>query len=111
MKVKTKVVKTVEIDHIEIMAKVSDRLSIRFYASDGTYLAGHEGYVPSFLGKDTDYLKLVINIDTGQILNWQKPSSSQLEEFFETIQSEEEEKDDLPCSNTRYMGPFERMKR
>jgi len=112
MKVKTKVVKTIEIDHIDIYAKVSDRLNLRFYDPSGACIAEHDGYVPSFLYKNSDYLKLTINLDTGQILNWQKPSASQLEEFLETAQSEEdEEDDDLPCSNTRYMGPFERTKR
>lgn len=110
MKIKTTIVKIIELDHIEIMAKVADRLNLRLY-SNGSCISEYNGYVPSFLGKSSDDLKLMIDIDTGQILNWQKPSASQLEEFLESIQPEEEEEEDLPRSNTRYMGPFERTKR
>jgi len=42
----------------------------------------YDGYVPDFLGKHGDYVKLTIDLDTGQVVDWKKPSDEELDELF-----------------------------
>ena len=42
-----------------------------------------DGYVPSGFGiGGGDYIELEIDFETGQILNWKKPSDDDVEEFL-----------------------------
>ena len=64
---------------ISMSAKCSDLFSARLNVDDqlvGEYM----GYVPDFFpGKHYgDYVLLNIDIETGQILNWKKPTEDQL---------------------------------
>lgn len=79
-----KVTKQVAAKTLEIVAKCSDCCCATLYADDGAELGDHDGYVPDFM-PDTgggDYINLKIDIETGQILNWKKPTAAQLEEFI-----------------------------
>ena len=48
----------------------------------------HEGYVPAWFPNPNvthygDYVELRIDVDTGRILNWKKPSASDLKTTFQ----------------------------
>jgi len=62
--------------------KISAKCSDLFWAelSDGRQ---YDGYVPDFFPDDHygDYVMLEIDLKSGQILNWKKPSLKDLKEF------------------------------
>ena len=68
---------------IEISAKCSDLFSAQVINDKGEVLINYDGYVPKFFPDDHygDYVMLNININTGKILNWKKPSESQLNQL------------------------------
>lgn len=78
--------KTVQVDVTEVRLhiKVCDRFSAGVFDAEGDEVAEYEGYVPGFFPGEHygDYLILNINIETGQITNWQKPNAEQLEELM-----------------------------
>jgi len=73
---------------LTISAKCSDLFSARlssdlFPGSPKNY----DGYVPDWFpnpnaGHYGDYVQLTIDVDTGHILNWKKPTEAQLKETF-----------------------------
>jgi hypothetical protein len=67
---------------ITISAKCSDLFWSRLTV-DGTIKGEYEGYVPDFFPDEHygDYVILDIDADTGQILNWKKPTAKDLEIF------------------------------
>jgi len=72
---------------ISISAKCSDL----FFASlteNGKVLGEYDGYVPDLMPGEHfgDYVKLKIDVSTGRILNWKKPSQIQLDETFRTVE-------------------------
>ena len=50
---------------------------------DGKQTADYDGYVPEFFPNEHygDYVELDIDIDTGQILNWKKPTKVELKQL------------------------------
>ncbi len=66
---------------IEICAKCSDTFSA--VLDDGQTRKEYQGYVPDFFPEQHwgDYVQLKIDIDTGKILNWRKPTSKDLAIF------------------------------
>lgn len=74
---------------LKLHLKVCDSFYAGLLDSDGEKLKDYDGYVPSFMPGEHygDYVILDIDIDTGQILNWEKPSASDIEDF---INSEEQ---------------------
>ena len=69
---------------LRIHMKVRDQFEADLKDADGEVLKEYEGYVPDFMPEQHygDYLILDIDIDTGQITNWVKPSAEQIEEFI-----------------------------
>lgn len=69
---------------LDIHLKVSDMFAAALLDQEGVTLKEYDGYVPDFMPGDHhgDYVILKIDIDTGQILNWEKPSAEQLERFI-----------------------------
>lgn len=69
---------------LRIHMKVRDQFEADLKDADGEVLKEYEGYVPDFMPEQHygDYLILDIDIDTGQITNWVKPSAAQIEEFI-----------------------------
>lgn len=81
--------KTVEVEAktLHIFIKVRDCFGGKITDRDGDVLVDKEdGYVPDFMPGDHggDYLILDIDLDSGQILNWKKPTAEQIERFIST---------------------------
>lgn len=79
--------KTVEVEakELRIFMKVRDEFSASIHDQDGEEIGGQdEGYVPGFMPGDHygDYLILNIDLETGQVLNWVKPTKAQIEQFI-----------------------------
>jgi hypothetical protein len=69
---------------LKICIKVRDEFAADLLDQDGAKLKAYEGYVPRFMPGDHfgDYLMLDIDIDTGQITNWEQPDRDDVEEFI-----------------------------
>jgi hypothetical protein len=68
---------------IKITAKCSDMFSASLI-KDGQQVGEYSGYVPNFMPGEHygDYVQLHIDLETGQIINWKRPSQKQLEGTF-----------------------------
>jgi hypothetical protein len=64
---------------ISICVKCSDMFSAAL-RNNGKVVGQYEGYVPDFFPGEHygDYVRLEIDVDTGRILNWNKPTVSDL---------------------------------
>jgi hypothetical protein len=57
----------------------------RLCDTEGNLLKDHDRYVPSLLPSirnSGDYLSFSVDRETGQILNWKKPSSEDVQSFI-----------------------------
>jgi hypothetical protein len=65
---------------LEISAKCSDLCWAELRDKDGNVLKTHDGYVPDFMPGTHygDYVQLKIDTDTGQILDWEKPTKAKM---------------------------------
>jgi hypothetical protein len=65
---------------ISICAKCVDACSIDFFNSSKTKVGTSDGYVPDFFPDEHygEYIIFEIDITTGKILNWIKPTQAQL---------------------------------
>lgn len=79
----TKVIK-ITAKTLSLYMKVRDEFSATLKDQDGEELFEYEGYVPSFMPGEHygDYLILDIDLDTGQITNWENPTASDIEEWM-----------------------------
>ena len=70
---------------ISICGKTSDRCSISYKNDKGTTIGESDGYVPNFMPNEHygDYIELDIDIETGQILNWKKPTQKELKDSMD----------------------------
>ena len=73
---------------INITAKCSDMFSMILRDDKDKSIAEYTGYVPSWLPNSNvqhygDYIELSIDVDTGMITNWKKPTNKQLTDLFE----------------------------
>lgn len=77
-------VETIKVKTLSICAKCSDCFSAQLKDADGRVVHEYDGYVPKFMPGEHygDYVELEIDIETGQILNWKKPSAQEIEEFM-----------------------------
>ena len=69
---------------LKVYLKVCDQFYATLYDQHGACLKEYEGYVPGFMpGKHYGvYVDLHIDIDSGQITNWEVPSASDMQEFI-----------------------------
>lgn len=69
---------------LKIFLKVSDQFSASIISESGKKLKDYEGYVPDFMPGQHygDYVDLQIDIDTGMVLNWKKPTAEQIQKFI-----------------------------
>lgn len=71
--------------------RISAKCSDMFHASlieDGRTIREHDGYVPDWFpnpqaGHYGDYVEMDIDIETGKIINWKRPTDKQLKELSE----------------------------
>jgi len=65
---------------IRINAKCSDMFSASIVDEKGKVLKEYDGYVPRFFPGEHfgDYIELDIELETGRILNWKKPTQSDI---------------------------------
>lgn len=79
--------KTVEVEakEIQLHCKIRDYFQAQIIDQDGQEIGGQEdGYVPDFMPGEHfgDYIILNIDLETGQITNWQKPAQEQIVRFI-----------------------------
>ena len=79
--------KTVQVEakEIRIYCHIRDGFTAHIYDQHGEEIGGQDdGYVPDFMPDDHygDYLILNIDLETGQVTNWQKPAAEQIEKFL-----------------------------
>mgnify|MGYP000524606174 CR=1 FL=1 len=69
---------------LKLHLKVCDRFTGSLESATGTELKDFDDYVPDFMPGNHygDYVILDIDIDTGQITNWEVPSAEQLQNFI-----------------------------
>lgn len=72
---------------IKVCAKCSDLFTAQL-VEDGTYKGEYIGYVPGWFPSPNvqhygDYVELDIDADTGQVLNWKKPTQKDLKIFVD----------------------------
>jgi hypothetical protein len=75
----------VEVKVVSVHVKVCDRGNYEFKTPTGTVLKElDEECVPSFFPGEHygDYLILDIDLETGQITNWKKPTTEQIEQVI-----------------------------
>lgn len=68
------------VKYLRMYLKIRDEMSFTLHDENNVQLGEYEGYVPNDIipGEFGDYMDLKIDLDTGQIVNWFKPSSSAL---------------------------------
>jgi hypothetical protein len=71
---------------LRIVAKCSDCCNASLETKDGTVLREQNSYVPEMMPGEHygDYVEIDIDIATGKILNWKKPSEAALKRFIKT---------------------------
>lgn len=75
----------VEATELRLHCKVSDRFTASLVDKSGEVIHDQDdGYVPSLMPGNHygDYIILNINIDTGQITNWEKPTVEKIKAFI-----------------------------
>ena len=86
MEIPMKITKNVNAETLSLCLKVSDRFTADLVSDDGARLFSQDdGYVPGFMPGDHygDYVMLDIDIDTGQVTNWKKPSAQEIMDWIE----------------------------
>jgi hypothetical protein len=78
--------KTVQVDvtELHLHIKVRDGFVAGLKGAQGEEVGSYEGYVPDFFPGQHygDYLILNIDLESGQIKNWQKPAASDIEKML-----------------------------
>lgn len=69
-----------ELKEMRLCIHVRDGFTCSLHNPDGGELASHAGYVPDFFPgcHYGDYLMLNIDVETGQITNWNKPTAEDI---------------------------------
>jgi len=94
MKARVTVKQEVDVKTIKVFAKVRDCAGYEVVDSNWNKIAAvDDSYVPEFFPGQHygDYLYLDIDVETGQITNWKKPTAKQLEDFIAKCNGEGEE--------------------
>ena len=75
-----------KIHSVFVNAKCSDLCFITFKDKNGNEIGERDGYVPDWMPEDHygDYIEIEIEVETCRILNWKKPTQSELVESKKT---------------------------
>lgn len=82
-----------QIKKMILCAKVADRLNLTFCNEQDKIVFEYSGYVPEFFPESEetwnnfDYVVFEIDIENGMILNWKKPSESELDELEKDVRN------------------------
>ena len=70
----------IDVKTIRVYTKTSDQFECKILDRDGGVIEKYEGYVPAFFPGEHcgDYLILNIDIETGNITNWQRPTEEDI---------------------------------
>lgn len=76
---------------ISLCLKVSDCFTAILEDEFGRQIIEYDGYVPDFFpGRHCgDYVELDIELTTGQIKNWRKPTEEQIQVFINSVEDED----------------------
>lgn len=78
--------KEIEFTQVSICAKCADLCTAQLISKDNVVVAEHEGYVPPLMpDKGGDYVTIDIDLETGVILNWKRPTRKIVEETKWTL--------------------------
>ena len=71
---------------IKLCAKVVDRCAITYLNEKDEFVGERDDYVPNYFPEEHygDYIELDIDVATGQILNWTKPTQKDLKASIQT---------------------------
>lgn len=74
-----------KIKTLKVCGKTVDRCSITFLNESGDAIGERDNYVPDYFPEEHygDYLELDIDVETGQILNWKKPTQKELRDSMD----------------------------
>lgn len=76
----------VNVTKMKILLKIRNEFNCNLLNDDDKVVATYDGYVPSFVpGRYGEYLDFVIDVRTGQILNWPSQTKfvTELKEYFD----------------------------
>lgn len=79
---------------IKMSAKCSDSFFACLENKDGEDIGEeYSGYVPNFFPGQHygDYVELEIDVETGQILNWNVPTKEEIKELFSICETNEDD--------------------
>jgi hypothetical protein len=67
---------------LKVCGKTVDACSIIFQNEEGVDVGSRNDYVPNYFPEEHwgDYLDLHIDVETGMILNWKKPTQKELKD-------------------------------
>lgn len=86
MEIEVKEKKTVVAKEIQLYLKVCDQFTATLVDTNGNEICSQgDDYVPGFMPGEHygDYVILNIDVNTGQVTNWVKPSPDELSEWVE----------------------------
>jgi hypothetical protein len=87
---------------IKILGKCDDRFSMRFLDNHLNELGIYQGYVPSWVGiGGGDYIKLTIDVNTGQIVGWNEELAREIRELHKNNEAEREAREITTALNPR----------
>ena len=77
---------------LRIHCKVRDEFTASLHDESGEEICVQEdGYVPGFMPGEHygDYVMLNIDVETGQVTNWKTPKAQALQDWIQSVTSEE----------------------
>jgi hypothetical protein len=94
MPIELDILKTVKVQakELRIYCKVCDNFTASLHDQEGVTICTQvDGYVPGFMpGKHYgDYIILNIDIETGMVTNWVRPSAMEIAEWVSTLKGDD----------------------
>ena len=74
----------IDVQTLRLYVKTSDGFECKILKQDGEVVGEYDGYVPDFFPEEHygDYLILNIDLETGKITNWQRPTEKDIVELL-----------------------------
>ncbi len=70
---------------IQLCGKTSDLCSVVYKDEKGETVGERDGYVPKYFPEEHygDYIEFDIDVETGRIINWVKPTQKELKDSMD----------------------------